>query len=135
MKNNPQESELFIDIVMEQFLKQQIFPEIKTVEAETTYQLLGAPKVYIYSDNFTLTKIQIYLMINYPENWDYLMDFLVVRPREDFLNSQVNINPNSLVFLTYPENVKEGLRKINFAKNYSIIAHDLCCQVTSIFSG
>lgn len=127
-----QESELFLDIVIEQFLKQQVFPEVQTVESFSAYQLLGSPKVYLYTDIYTLNKIQIYLIMEYPEVWNYFLEYLEIRPRENFLADELKINSNSLVFVTCPDDVKEGVRKNKFVLNYYKMAHDLCCQGTLI---
>lgn len=125
-------NDLLLDMLMEQFLKQQVFPEVQTAESNQVYQLLGSPKVYLYSDTFTFTKVQIYLMLEYPEVWQYFLEYLEIRPREQFLDDDLKINANSLVFITYPDNVKEGERKIKFAINYAKLAHDLLCQGTLV---
>lgn len=128
------ESELFLDILIEQFLKQQVFPEVKNAESVSAYQLLGSPKVYLYTDIYTVTKIQIYFMMEYPETWEYFLAYLEIRPREQFLADELNVNPNSLVFVTCPDDVKEGLRKEKFVLNYYKMSHDLCCQGTLVRS-
>jgi hypothetical protein len=116
---------------MEYFLKQQVFPEVLMGSAATVYQLLGSPKVYLFSDTFTLEQIQSYLVLEYPESGRYLLDYLELRPREQFLLDSLNINPNSLVILTYPDNLV-GDRKDKFVLNYAVLVHDLCCQGVTV---
>jgi hypothetical protein len=130
--NKPQEHDLFLDLLIEQFLKQQVFPQVRTPAAEATYQLFGSPKVYIYSDTFTTAQVQKYVLVQYPEIWDYFLNYLEIRPRENFLFDALQVHPNSLVFVTYPDNIKEGVRKHKFALNYAKITHDLCCQTTLV---